>query len=519
MSLSRRDLLARAAAASAFAVVPAPLRAATKPKTARDLFTLGVASGSPTSEGVVLWTRLAPEPHFPGGGMDPVPARVEWEIASDEKFAKVVRRGVELALPDWAHSVHVEADGLDADRWYFFRFRAGGETSPVGRTRTAPARAASPASLRLGVASCQHYEQGHFTSLRHAAEGGLDLFVHVGDYIYESSWGTKRIRSHGAPTPVLLDDYRIRYALYKGEPNLRAAHAAMPWLVTWDDHEVENDYAGPISQFRDPEAWFVERRMNAYKAWYEHMPVRRTAVPMAGFARVFGRHVYGDLATFHVLDDRQYRSPQACPRPGRQGSRTVKVEDCPNLDDPARTLLGPVQEPWLFDGLSRSKTTWNVVVQQTLVADVDRMSGPGREIWTDGWTGYPVARRRLLEHLRDSKTQNPIFLGGDVHSFWVADLKPDFLDPKSPVVASEFVGTSVTAESGYAADAAAKVLAENPHFKFGDVSRHGWLRLDVSPAKTEARLIAVKDKVAETGSFETLATYVVESGRPGPQKA
>lgn len=519
MSLTRRDLLVRAGAASAFAALPAPLRAATPSKATRDPFSLGVASGSPVADGVVLWTRLAPEPLFPGGGMDPVPVRVEWEIARDETFASVVRKGVDLALPEWGHSVHVEADGLEPERWYFYRFRAGAAVSPVGRTRTASARGKGGASLKVGVASCQHWEQGHFASYRDAVAAGLDLFLHVGDYIYESSWGDKRIRSHGAPAPVLLDDYRARYGLYKGEPNLRAAHAAMPWLVTPDDHEVENDWAGPISQFREPEPWFLARRMNAFQAWYEHMPVRRGSVPLAGFAHIFGRHAFGDLATFHVLDDRQFRSPQACPRPGRQGSRMVRVEDCPNLDDPTRTLLGPVQEPWLFDGLARSKATWNVVVQQTLVADVDRQAGPGREVWTDGWTGYPVARRRLLEHLRDSKAANPVFVGGDVHSFWVADLKPDFADPKSPVVASEFCGTSITAEAGEEPGAAEKYLSENPHLKYGNVERNGWLRVDLSPKKAEARLVAVKDKFAEVGSFETLATYVVEAGRPGPQKA
>jgi alkaline phosphatase D len=519
MSQSRRELLAGLASASALALVPSPFRALAAPGTTKDPFSLGVASGAPEPSGVVLWTRLAPEPLVPGGGLDPVPVRVAWEVAEDERFGKVVAKGEVQAGPEWAHSVHVEVTGLGPDRWYFYRFRTGDAVSPVGRTRTAPAADAALASLKFGVASCQHYEQGYFVALRHAAESGLDLFAHVGDYIYESSWGKKRIRSHGAPEPVSLDDYRIRHALYKTDPGLRAAHAAMPWLVTWDDHEVENDYAGPVSENADPEAWFLERRQNAYRAWYEHLPVRRTALPMAGYSRIFGRHAFGTLASFHVLDDRQYRSPQACPRPGRHGSRTVKVEECSDLNDPRRSLLGPLQEAWLLDGLSKAKARWNIVVQQTLVADIDRLPGPGREVWTDGWTGYPESRRRILDRLREAKTPNPMFVGGDVHSFWVTELKSDFLDPASPIVASEFVGSSVTAESGFAQEAADAVVRELPHVKYANMTRHGFLRVDLSPARAEARLVAVLDKFDERSGVEALGTWVVEDGRPAPQRA
>jgi alkaline phosphatase D len=479
-------------------------------------FTLGVASGYPLPTGIVLWTRLAPAPLLPGGGMPRDVVPVEWEVATDEGMSRVVERGTAAATPAWAHAVHVEVSGLLPARPYWYRFRVGGEESRVGRTRTAPAVAAEPGRLRVAFASCQHYEQGWFTAYRHMLADDLDLVVHLGDYIYESSWGQEHVRKHGAPEPHTLDDYRIRHALYRLDPDLQAAHGAYPWLVTWDDHEVQNDYAADRSQLLNPARWFLRRRAAAYRAYYEHMPLRRSMVPLGPHLRLHAQVGFGRLAEFHVLDDRQYRSHQPCPAPGRGGSNVV--EDCAARLDPALTMLGEAQERWLEAGLDRSRARWNLLAQQTLMAQLDRKPGPGQQFWTDGWDGYPAARRRLLEYLGRRKPANPIVVGGDVHSFWVADLRPDFDDAQSPVVATEFAGTSITSQFGRSQFELDVAVGTNPHLRFASGARRGYLRLELTASQCRADLQTVRS-VREVGAgADTLATFVVEHGRPGAQR-
>lgn len=499
----------------AWSAAPAIIAAPHRRGFRSDPFTLGVASGYPEPDGVVLWTRLAPEPTR-GGGMGLEPIDVAWEVAEDERFAKTVAHGTERATAAWAHSVHVEVSGLRPARDYFYRFHAGQATSAVGRTRTAPARDAAVERFALGLASCQQYEQGYFAAYRHLAAERLDLIVHVGDYIYESTWGERLVRSHGAPEAVTLDDYRNRYALYHTDPDLQAAHAACPWIVTWDDHEVENDYANARSENLDPEAWFLARRAAAYQAYYEHLPLRRGSVPFGPHMRVHGRSTFGSLVGLHVLDDRQYRDPQPCTRPGRGGSATV--EECALLEDASRSLLGATQEAWLADGLARGTERWTVLAQQTLMAPLDRLPGPGRRTWTDGWDGYPAARRRLLDTLVQTRAANPLVLGGDVHSYWVTDLKRDFGDPRSPVVATEFVGTSISSQISTTRAQAEAVVAENPHVRFADVERRGYLRLELTPERARVDLRAVGDVTDPKAGVSTLASFVVEQGRPGAQR-
>jgi alkaline phosphatase D len=426
--------------------------------------------------------------------------------------------GTAYASPDWAHSVHVEVAGLEPDRPYWYRFTAGDAQSPIGRTRTAPGFAASPRRLRFAVASCQHYEQGWFGAYRHIAADEPDLLYFAGDYIYESSWGRDHVRRHGSPEPHTLDDYRARYALYKTDPDLQAGHAACPWIAAWDDHEVENDYANDRSENLDARDWFLARRAAAYKAWYEHMPARREMLPFGPDARIYTRLAFGNLANFHVLDDRQYRSAQACPRPGRGGSNSVDVAECRDLADPARTMLGREQEAWLEAGLAASRTKWNLLAQQTPMAQFDQKPGPGRIAWTDGWDGYPVARRRLLESLHARKVPNPVVLGGDVHSFNVSDLKADFDDPSAPVVASEFVGTSITSQA-WSQERLNAFLPDNPHMKLVDSRYRGYLRAELTPAQMRVDLRAMESVTTPGAACRTLASFVVEDGRPGPQKA
>ncbi len=511
MPISRRSFLICAASLAAAAPFT---RLLARPRFDKNPYTLGVASGYPSPQGVVLWTRLAPEP-LAGGGMPQAAVEVAWEVAADDAFRNIVRRGTEIAAPEWAHSVHAEVAGLEPARWYWYRFHAGGATSPTGRTRTAPAAAAD--RMRFAFASCQQYEQGYYVAYRHMAQEDLDLVIHLGDYIYESSWGRNHVRKHNAGEPVTLEEYHNRYALYKSDDDLKAAHAAFPWIVTWDDHEVQNDYANDRSQYLDPPEFFLERRAAAYRAYYEHMPLPKSMQPRGPDMRIYTRADFGALAAFHVLDDRQYRSHQVCPRPGRGGSNVVPAADCPERLDPRLTLLGAAQEKWLFEGMTRPNARWNVIAQQTMMAQLDRTPGEGQSFWTDGWDGYPKARERLLRFLAEKRVANPVVIGGDVHMFIVADLKPDFDHPDSPVVATEFVGTSITSQ-GPSLKQVQTWAAENPHVKYANSTRRGYTTLELTAKRCTARLRAVSDVSDPNSSIRTLAAYTVEDGRPGAQR-
>lgn len=513
MIFSRRDFL-RCTTGLAAAALPVP-RLLAQPRFTTSPFTLGIASGYPTTEGVVLWTRLAPEPHA-GGGMPQAAVEVSWEIADDEAFRKIVRRGMETATPQWAHSVHAEVSGLAPARDYFYRFHAGGVTSPTGRTRTAPAAGAAADRLRFAFGSCQQFEQGYYTAYRHLAQEDLDLVIHLGDYIYESSWGRNHVRKHNAGEPVALDEYRNRYALYKSDTDLQAAHAAFPWICTWDDHEVQNDYANDRSQFLDPREEFLRRRAAAYQAYYEHLPLPRRMQPSGPDATIYSRLPYGGLAVFHLVDDRQYRSHQVCPRPGRGGSNVVRPDECPERLDPTLTLLGREQEQWLHDGLAAAGARWNVIAQQTLMAQVDRTVGDGQSFWTDGWDGYPKARERLLGFIEARRVANPVVLSGDVHTFAVADLKVDFDRPGLPVVATEFCGGSITSQ-GPPQKQTQAWQAENPHVLYANGTRHGYVTMELNSRRCTARMRAVNEKEPDAPLY-TLASWTLEDGRPGAQR-
>jgi alkaline phosphatase D len=513
MSVSRRAFLLTASGIAVLGTVPAG-RVLGQPRFTVDPFTLGVASGYPQPHGVVLWTRLAPDP-LDGGGMPLQPVRVGWEVAGDDAFRSVVARGTEIAAPKFAHSVHVDVTGLQPGRWYWYRFHTGGTVSPIGRTRTAPAVAAPVERMRFAIASCQHYEQGYFSAYRHMAGEDLDLVAHLGDYIYESSWGRRHVRKHGAAEPITLEEYRNRHALYKTDRDLQNAHAAFPWVVTWDDHEVQNDYARDHSQERVPPELFRKRRLAAYQAYYEHMPLPASARPRAGGMQIHARSAFGALAQCYVLDGRQYRSPQVCPRPGRGGSNVV--DSCGERLDPRRTLLGAVQEHWLFEGLSASHARWNVIMQQTLMAQVDRVPGEGQAFWTDGWDGYPTARARLLAHIRDQHVTNPVVLGGDLHVAMVADLRADFEDSRAPVVATEFVTTSITSDG----PARARIDAwgaDNPHIKHADPTRRGYTVLELSARRCVAHMRTLDDVRDPDTRIRTLVSFATEDGRPGAQR-
>lgn len=466
-------------------------------------FSLGVASGYPAPTGVTLWTRLL--------GID-APVPVKWAVSSDEAMRQVVRAGEALATPEWAHSVHVDVEGLEPDRWYWYRFTAGGEQSAVGRTRTAPAGGAAVTRLRFAFASCQQYEQGYYGAYRHIVADDPDFVAFLGDYIYETSWGRDHVRSHGALEAYSLADYRARYALYRSDPDLQAAHAACPWLAIWDDHEVDNDYADDRPEDGMARGEFLMRRAAAYRAYYEHMPLPQRMRPEGPDMRLHTQVGWGRLARVYLLDTRQYKSWQACPRPQRRGgSNTLDIEKCARLDSPGRSMLGRAQERWLDGALEGSRAGWNVVAQTTRMAQFDQKPGPGRAAWTDAWDGYPAARARLLASLK--KTANPVVIGGDIHAFLVAQLKEDFDDPRSPTVASEFVGTSITSQ-GWPHERVLKFLPDNPHVLLSESRYRGYTRVEVTPERWHADLRIMQTVQRPDAPCSTLASYVLESGRP-----
>jgi len=505
---SRREFLEALAALGLASGVS--LGAYAAPRFSSDPFALGVASGYPSAGGAVLWTRLV-------GELDPLPIAVRWEIAADEALRSIVASGEETAMPQWAHSVHVEVKGLEPARPYWYRFTVGDAASRVGRLRTTPRRDAPVDRLRFAFASCQQYEQGYYGAYRHVVADDPDLIVFLGDYIYESSWGRNHVRKHNSGEPYTLDEYRVRYACYKSDPDLQAAHAACPWLATWDDHEVDNDYADDRSEDGMPRARFLARRAAAYRAYYEHMPLPARMRPDGPHMRLFTQFGWGALARFFMLDDRQYRAHQVCPR-FAGGSNVVSERECAARTEPARSMLGMRQEAWLERAFAESRAGWNIVAQQTLMAQFGRGSGEARRFWTDGWDGYPAARRKLLESVAARRLANPVVIGGDVHHHAVADLKLDFDDPGAPVVASEFCGTSITSQSRAQKELDA-AREDNPHVKLADGRYRGYVRVELEARRLRAELRAMDSVQAPEAGCSTLATFVVEDGRPGPQRA
>ena len=482
-----------------------------RPVFSADPFSLGVASGDPTADGFVIWTRLAPDP-LQGGGMPKAPVAVNWEVSEDEAFTRVARQGTSVATPDWAHSVHVELEGLEPSRAYWYRFHAGDATSPVGRARTSPAAGDGASGLRFAFASCQHFEQGFYTAYAGMVADDPGVIVHLGDYIYEGAAKADAVRQHRGGKLASLDSYRDRHALYKTDKLLQAAHAHCPWIVTWDDHEVENDYAADQSQNRDDPKWFLLRRAAAYQAYYEHLPLRRASLPRGPDMRLYRRLAFGDLATFHVLDNRQYRSDQPCGE-GRRGGGNM-VPNCTERFDPSATVWGSAQEAWLDEGLSNSRGRWNVLAQSLMMGQLTNRNAAGEPVhWTDGWDGYAAARARFLTRLAAAKVANPLTIGGDIHSFWANELRPDFDDPRSPVVMPEFVGTSISSR-GIPYESTMKVLSANPHVRFFDSRQRGYARCEVTPTRWQTVFRAMADVADEQSAIRTLASFVVESGRP-----
>jgi alkaline phosphatase D len=511
--LNAARLAAASSAATSALLRAAPSNAAGYP------FSLGVASGAPLPDAVILWTRVLADP-LSAAPPAPLAYTLRWEVAHDEAFRQIVAKGSALATPELAHSVRVDVKGLQPARWYWYRFLLGDAVSPAGRTRTAPAAGSMPDMLKLAVASCQHWDFGSYAAHRYLAAANPDLVAFLGDYIYE--WGAYRLqhppRAVRQDESFTLAEYRRRYAQYKTDPDLQAAHRVAPWIVTWDDHEVANDYAADRDERLSP--GFAQRRAAAYQAFYEHMPLRLPPPKSFASVRMFQRYDWGRLARFHVLDDRQYRAYEACPHPGMGGSNSVTPRACPALLDPRRTMLGGEQEAWLAEGLASSKARWNILAQQTLMAQSSQVpvtAPDGGRYWTDGWDGYPIARRRLLDGIAASRAANPLVLGGDVHTFYATELRRDVLRPVSkanPLVATEFVGTSVTSNSR-PQQRTAQFVAMNPHIRYGRSDRRGYMLLEVTPKETRTRFMGL-DEVRDPKTVQReLAAFRVVDGKMG----
>jgi len=523
-SPTRRGLLKRAASAGlALVAAPALLRyAAAQSWPAGEPFSLGVAAGAPRPDGFVLWTRLAPEPLSSDpqtpGGMRGADVTVGYEIASDPAMHEVVRRGEATAAQEFAYSVHLDVAGLESGRPYWYRFVSGDAVSRIGRAVTLPAPGTALDRVRFGFVSCANYEHGYFSAYRHLADESPEFVLFLGDYIYETI-ETRRptVRRHSdGIEAATLPTYRNRYAQYRLDQDLQRLHAEAPALVTWDDHEVQNDYAGKYSEYFDDPDLFLMRRAAAYRAFYEHMPVRPIlSQPNGPIMRIYDRYSLGDLIEISLIDGRQYRSRAACYAPPNKGGTHLETDaNCPERREAGRTMMGFAQEAWLNAGLGRSKAQWNLIAQDVLMAQVRVKQGDDYGFSTDDWDGYPANRTRLLKRIQETHVANPVVIGGDIHSFFANDLKLDFDDPASPVVATEFVGTSVSSH-GPPYEMIAQTLPDNPHVHFFESRRRGYSCVDLERAHMEVRMRVVSDAADPNAGITTLKTFAVEAGKPG----
>lgn len=519
--ITRRDLLKDLAAATL--LLPYSSQSWAQQKFNKSPFGLGIASGSATHNSIVLWTRLYDQGMF-GSNLPEEIIAVKWEIAKDESFSQIIQSGVSQAIPGLAHSVHVEVSNLPTNQWFFYRFLVGEFSSPTGKSRTFAESTNATESIKIAFASCQHYEQGYFNAYSHLVAEKPDLMIFLGDYIYEYAPGKTGIRTVDGGWCLNLTDYRKRYALYKQEGELQAIHASCPWLLTWDDHEVQNDYAGTQEGSVGPSSDFKKRRTAAYQAYYEHMPLKASVLTegISGLekgaeTRIYDHYQIGNLVSISMLDGRQYRTPQACTPGGKTGSGSIDPKACELLNDEQRSLLGIQQEQWLEKQLQTAKNqTWNVIAQPTLFGSCSFNTSEGAKIWNDGWDGYPAARTRLVNQLIKYQVPNPVILGGDVHENWVGYIKEDYEKNSSKTVGVEFCGTSI---SSYDGKSTASRQKRNPHFIFSDGTRKGYAIAEFSKKELNVHLRVVKDHRQKETEVETLASFKVMAGSPQILKA
>ena len=466
------------------------------------MFSLGVASGAPRPDGVVLWTRLAPEPLAEDGhgGMPLKEVTVRWEVAIDEDFRSIVAHGRALAQPALAHAVHPRVEGLDPGTEHFYRFRAGRELSPVGRFRTLPAEGEPAESFSFGLVSCQAWYHGHFTAHRHlAAEEDLDLVVFVGDYIYEYGITETNLWRQGAEVGEAhrveietLEQYRLRYALFKSDPHLQAVHARAAAVAVWDDHEVQNNYTGALSDTGIPEDDFAHRIAVAYRAFYENMPLDVAALPDGTDTDITDGFDVGSLARFSLLDSRQFRD--------------AKPADAAEQHREDRTILGTEQEEWVGERLASSTATWNLLANGVVLVPIDEAS-------TDMWDGYPAARRRLLAQMAEAS--NPVMLTGDIHKHVAAEIPADPDDPGEERLGVELVCTSVASDGdGAKTDSATEDWIQHDYVQLYD-GRRGYVHVRLTPEEMVSSFHVVDwIEADDTAPKQLTARFTTPAGEP-----
>ncbi|MCU0729523.1 MAG: alkaline phosphatase D family protein [Sphingopyxis sp.] len=518
---SRRLFLAGATATALGA--PAIIRART---LFRDFpFSLGVASGDPASDGFVIWTRIAPEPLANHGGMALAPIDVEWEVSSDSGFRTIVQSGTAIARPELAHAVHVELAGLEPDRPYFYRFTCMGEQSLRGRARTLPAPGTRSSNVKFGVAGCQNYEDGFFGAYRHLAGEDIAFVYHYGDFIYEyrqpyefeGGLPVRPVRQHAYRNLIDVSDYRLAYAQQLGDVDLQAARSVHPFLSSFDDHEINNNWVSDIDNWRmgdgpnpdaSPPEVFMLRKQAAMQAWYEHMPVRRALLPRNGMVALNREFRYGDLLSMQLLDTRQYRTDQPC----GDGFKSA----CDGVSSDDAVVLGREQEAWLARNLAGGGATWFALAQQIMMMSLDRRrraDEPNRLLNLDSWAGYEAARQRVLSRM--AGLDNVVVLTGDEHQNYAGDLVQ-----RDRVVGSEFVATSISS-GGDGSDRRSGsdvFLANNPEVKFINDQR-GYVVCDVSREAWRTQYRVVDRVTTATNNISTRAVAEVAAGAPGIRMA
>ena len=507
-ALDRRKLLFGAAALGGLTALPAAGLAQALPGDTP--FTLGVASGDPWPDGFVIWTRLAPKPLDWHSGMSFAPkgVHVGWEVASDENFAQVVQKGDVIAYAELGHSVHVEVTGLQPLRPYWYRFTYNGFQSPAGRAKTAPVPGQRLDHVRFAAVGCQQYDAGFYTAYRHVAEEDLDFVFHYGDYIYEAVYGdeSKKPRHIGADEPFSLDDYRRRYALYKLDPDLQAAHINHTWWVTLDDHEIQDNWAGVSDKYGTPPEIFLLRRQAAFQAYYENMPLRKSSMPRGPDIQLYRKAVYGDLMNANFMDTRQFRTDQPCD----DGFKAY----CQAAYDPHQQMINGAEDKWINDSLHKSEARWNLVAQQVMMMDLDRRNkadaGAAPLYNMDSWTGYPLAQQKMVDHFH--VLGNVVVLTGDEHQNFAGELRAK--GREGPALAVEFVATSISSGgNGSDSRAGTDILkTHNPELVFENDNR-GYIVCDVTRDvwRTDYRVL---DYVHEQGApVKTRASFAVERGQ------
>ena len=468
-----------------------------------DPFTLGVASGDPTDQSVILWTRLAVD-SLNGGGMPAQDIEVLWEVSSTDTFDDIVSSGLATAEERFGHAVHIDVPLSTGESIVFYRFRIGDYVSPIGKTRlSSPSGSTTP--IKVAAVSCQNYTDGFYNAYADLVEQSPDLVTFLGDYIYESGVGTldaTTVRLHNSDEIKDLVAYRNRYALYRSDPLLQAAHAECPWVITWDDHEVENNYANLTPQDSADAEGHAARRAAAYQAWWEHMPVRLSP-PTDESLTIYRQFSWGDLLNLLVVDGRQYRDDQAC------GDAVLSTQPaCDEALDPARTMLGAEQEKWFSENINDTTKVWNVMANQTVMTDI-RLGAAVLNY--DQWDGYAPDRNRILSDVVDQGVENFVVLTGDIHLAGVGQLTID--SNPTTAMGAEFVSTSISSSGNVSTDTEGLLIAL-PNIIDAETSHRGYTLHTVTANDWTAEYRIVDNNLVEGSTTSVWKTFKVTAGSP-----